>query len=129
MDGGSRPIATRDRPIKIEIDPHGKPANTPGANLDEVKAHEILGRAAAHLRERAAAYDQPEGERSMGRAVAAFNAITGFELEESHGWLLLQMVKDARLFHAPGYHADSAEDCAAYAALKAEAKAKEANAR
>lgn len=65
----------------------------------------------------------------MGRAVAAFNAITGrqdgAELRESEGWLLLQLLKDARLFTRPDvYHADSAEDCIAYAALKAEAMAR-----
>lgn len=74
------------------------------------------------MRDRAATYDKPEGERSMGRAVLAFNAITGRDLTEPEGWLLLQVLKDVRLFQRPGYHADSAEDCIAYAALKAEAK-------
>lgn len=75
------------------------------------------------MRDRAATYDKPDGERSMGRAVEAFNAITGRDLTEPEGWLLLQVLKDVRLFQRPGYHADSAEDCIAYAALKAEAKA------
>jgi hypothetical protein len=74
------------------------------------------------MRDRAATYDNPEGERSMGKAVQAFNAITGRDLTEPEGWLLLQVLKDVRLFQRPGYHADSAEDCIAYAALKAEAK-------
>ena len=74
------------------------------------------------MKERAATYDKPDGERSMGRTVAAFNAITGRDLTEPEGWLLLQILKDVRLFQRPGYHADSAEDCIAYAALKAEAK-------
>lgn len=91
-------------------------------------ATELLERAAQHMRDRANTYDQPQGERSMGRAVAAFNAITGREgsaaLRESEGWLLLQLLKDARLFTRPDfYHADSAEDCIAYAALKAESMA------
>jgi hypothetical protein len=85
-------------------------------------APELLGRAAAHMHERAATYDDPEGERSMGKAVTAFNAITGHSLTESEGWLLLQVLKDVRLFTRKAYHADSAEDCIAYAALKAEAK-------
>lgn len=58
----------------------------------------------------------------MGKTVAAFNAVTGRDLSEAEGWLLLQLLKDVRLFQRPGYHADSAEDCIAYAALKAEAK-------
>ena len=92
--------------------------------MTTVDALDLLDRAAGHMRDRAATYDQPEGERSMGRAVAAFNAITGRDLTEAEGWLLLQVLKDVRLFTRPGYHADSAEDCVAYAALKAEAKAR-----
>lgn len=89
-----------------------------------VNAIALLDRAAGHMRDRASTYDQPGGERSMGRTVQAFNAITGRDLSEAEGWLLLQLLKDVRLFARPGYHADSAEDCAAYAALKAEAKAR-----
>jgi hypothetical protein len=89
-----------------------------------MKADELLSQAARHMNDRAATYDKPEGERSMGRAVQAFNAITGRDLAEPEGWLLLQVLKDVRLFQQPGYHADSAEDCIAYAALKAEAKLK-----
>jgi len=90
------------------------------------RAPELLNKAAAHMQERAATYDKPEGERSMGQAVLAFNAVTGRNLTEPEGWLLLQLLKDVRLFQRPGYHSDSAEDCIAYAALKAEAKAREA---
>jgi hypothetical protein len=87
-----------------------------------VQAPELLGRAARHMHDRASTYDAPGGERSMGKAVTAFNAITGHTLSESEGWLLLQVLKDVRLFTRAAYHADSAEDCIAYAALKAEAK-------
>lgn len=86
----------------------------------------LLERAAGHMSERATTYDSPEGERSMGSTVTAFNAITGRDLAEAEGWLLLQLLKDVRLFQRPGYHADSAEDGIAYAALKGEAKAREA---
>ncbi|CAG4906327.1 hypothetical protein [Paraburkholderia saeva] len=85
----------------------------------------LLAAAEEHMRDRAAQYDKPEGERSMGTTVIAFNAITGRNLAEAEGWLLLQLLKDVRLFQRPGYHADSAEDCIAYAALKAEAKGRE----
>lgn len=93
-----------------------------------MKAPQLLERAAGHMRDRSATYDQPQGERSMGKTVQAFNVITGRDLSESEGWLLLQLLKDVRLFQRPGYHADSAEDCIAYSALKAEAKAAEAGA-
>lgn len=91
-----------------------------------VTAHGVLARAAGHMQARAATYDEPGGERSMGKAVMAFNAITGRDLDGSEGWLLLQLLKNVRLFTADGYHKDSAEDAAAYTALMAEAKAAEA---
>lgn len=87
-----------------------------------VQAPELLGRAARHMHDRASTYDSPGGARSMGKAVTAFNAITGHTLSESEGWLLLQVLKDVRLFTRSAYHADSAEDCIAFAALKAEAR-------
>ena len=89
------------------------------------KAPQILSKAALLMAERGKQYDKPEGERSMGKAVAAFNCITGHALTEAEGWLLLQVLKDVRLWQRPGYHEDSAEDCVAYAALKAEAKSRE----
>lgn len=86
-------------------------------------APEFLDQAAQHMRDRAATYDKPEGERSMGNTVAAFNIITGHNLSEAEGWLLMQILKDVRQFSNPAFHRDSAEDCVAYAALKAEALA------
>lgn len=97
------------------------PANT----TTKPTAPELLAKAAQHMLDRAATYDAPQGERSMGKCVAAFNAITGQDLTEAEGWLLMQVLKDVRLFTRAGYHADSAEDCIAYAALTAEAKARE----
>lgn len=91
-----------------------------------MNAPDILTRAAQHMRDRAATYDKPEGERSMAQTVAAFNAVTGRNLTEAEGWLLMDILKQVRLFARPGYHADSAEDHVAYAALMAEAKAREA---
>ena len=85
-------------------------------------APELLSKASAIMAERGKQYDKPDGERSMGRAVGAFNCIAGRDLTEAEGWLLLQTLKDVRLWQRPGYHQDSAEDCIAYAALKAEAK-------
>lgn len=86
----------------------------------------FLDRAKLLMKDRGQAYDKPEGERSMGKAVAAFNAITDHKLTEAEGWLLLQMLKDARQWQSPAFHADSAEDGVAYSALKSEALAREA---
>lgn len=73
------------------------------------------------LEQRGKDYDQENGERSMERTIIAFNAITGKQLTEAEGWLLLQLLKDVRQWTAPAYHHDSALDCVAYSALKAEA--------
>lgn len=87
-------------------------------------APDMLMKASELLLERGREYDSKTGERSMGKAVDAFNAITGIGLSEAEGWLLLQILKDCRQWQRPVYHQDSAEDCIAYAALKAEALAR-----
>ena len=90
--------------------------------IKQKTACDFLSTALSLLEERGKDYDQPQGERSMGRTVAAFNSITNKELTEAEGWLLLQILKDVRQWQNPDkYHADSAEDCVSYAALKAEA--------
>ena len=92
-------------------------------------ASQLLNKASALMEQRGQQYDQPQGERSMGRAVAALNLILGREaLTESEGWLLLQILKDVRDRQRPVPHADSLEDCVAYAALKAEARLAEVKA-
>lgn len=86
-----------------------------------MKATDILEKAAQHMRDRAATYDKPEGERSMGKTVAAFNAITGRNLTMAEGWLMLAVLKQVRVFQAPEKpHVDSLEDGPAYLALMAE---------
>lgn len=89
-----------------------------------MKAHQILEAAAGHMRDRAVTYDKPEGERSMGATVAAFNVITGHKLTEEQGWLFMQLLKAVRSQHG-AYRADSYEDGAAYAALAGEAAARD----
>lgn len=112
------------KPIK-EIMPHPYDLQFRPEEAAKASAPELLNKAADLLTARGKQYDRPEGERSMGKAVSAFNAITGRNLSESEGWLLLQVLKDVRLFQKPGYHQDSAEDCIAYASLKAESKQSE----
>ena len=84
-------------------------------------AEQFLHQAAELMAERGKEYDKPSGERSMGNAVVAFNAITGRDLSEHEGWLLMSLVKRVRQYSTPNYHKDSAEDAVAYAALEAEA--------
>lgn len=92
------------------------------------RAPDILEAAAGHMRDRAATFDKPEGERSMAQTVAIFNQFHGAGMTEAQGWHFMQILKDVRLFTRDGYHQDSGEDCVAYAALKCEAKAREGGA-
>lgn len=84
-------------------------------------ASAILMAAARHMRERAATYDRPAGERSIAATVAAFQAITGDGLvnTEERGWLFMVLLKAVRA-QAGAYKADNYEDLAAYAALMGE---------
>ena len=88
-----------------------------------ISAPELLKKAADIMEERGRQYDSMQGERSMGKAVAAFNIITGRDLRESEGWMLMQILKDVRDNATPKHpHEDSLSDCIAYSALKAEAR-------
>lgn len=88
----------------------------------KITAPQLLNKAATLMEQRGAQYDKPEGERSMGATVAAFNIITGRDLTESEGWLLMQVLKDVRDRQRSTPHQDSLEDGIAYSALKAEAR-------
>lgn len=101
------------------------PSAEPHVKVKTPTAIDLLDFAAGHMRARAATYDRPGGERSMAQTVKVFNAFHGTALTEAQGWHFMQILKDVRLFTAPGYHADSAEDGISYAALKAEAKQSE----
>lgn len=89
-----------------------------------VTAPSILEAAAGHMKDRAATYDKPEGERSMVATVQAFKAVTGHELTEEQGWLFMQLLKAVRSQQG-AYRADSYEDGAAYVALAGEAAARD----
>lgn len=86
------------------------------------KAADLLDRAGQHMKDRAATYDKPEGERSMAATVAAFNAQTGRDLTESEGWLLMVNLKIVRDRQRERPHRDSIEDLVAYGALYGEAR-------
>lgn len=108
---------------------NGAPGKTPTAPISEFtvmpvdSAPGMLQAAFQHMLDRAAVYDSPEGERSMGKTIDIFNTITGRDLTEAEGWLIMQILKDVRQWSREGYHQDSAEDSIAYAALKSEALA------
>lgn len=91
-------------------------SNNRGSN---VKANEILRQAADVIEERGKLRDTPEGERSMARAVAAFNVLTGASMTELEGWMFMSVLKLSRAT-AGAAHLDDFTDLAGYAALAAE---------
>lgn len=60
----------------------------------------------------------------MARTVMAFNAVTGQDLTEAQGWLMLAILKMVRDNQTQAPHRDSCEDFIAYASLYAEARLK-----
>lgn len=88
----------------------------------KVTADSILQRGADHIKDRASQRDNEGGERSMKRAVDAFNAAEGESLTEAQGWRFMVMLKYARAT-AGNFNIDDYEDMAAYAALAAECEA------
>ena len=86
-------------------------------------ANHFLEDALNHLGNRASTYDNPQGERSMGRTVKAFAALTDIQLTEEQGWLFMEVLKQVRSLQGK-FKADSYEDLAGYAALRGEAAAK-----
>jgi hypothetical protein len=94
--------------------------------IKKVYAHEFLEAGAGHLKDRAEIYDKDgdyDGERSMGRTVAMFNALYGTNLSEEQGWQFMSILKMVRSIQG-GYKADNYEDQAAYAALAGETAAR-----
>lgn len=83
-------------------------------------AAQILTNAAGHLKDRAVTYDNKQGERSIGKTVEMFNALTGHKLTEEQGWKFMALLKLVRSEQG-AYKADNYEDLSAYAALAGEA--------
>jgi len=82
-------------------------------------AEDLLRSAAQIIEERGKERDLPHGERSMRRAVEAFNALTGRALSETEGWLFMAVLKIARSRAGNGC-LDDYLDGAAYIALAGE---------
>lgn len=82
-------------------------------------APELLLEAADAIAQRAEQRDRADGERSMRRAVAAFNAMYDTRLTEVQGWQFMALLKMAR-GHGGRTHRDDYVDQAAYAALAGE---------
>lgn len=89
----------------------------------EMKAHEFLEAGLGHMKDRAATYDAPDGERSMGKTVDMFRALTGIEMSEEQGWKFMCCLKLVRSEQG-AFRADNYEDLGAYAGLSGEAASK-----
>lgn len=88
-----------------------------------VQAAAVLEAGAQHMRDRAATYDKPEGERSMEKVVQMFNLFTGHNLTETEGWRFMLFLKLVRSTQG-NFKLDNFEDAVAYEALAAESAAK-----
>lgn len=71
------------------------------------------------MRDRAAQRDTQNGERSMARAVAIFNAWTDYKLTEEDGWRFMIALKQAREIQG-NFNGDDYEDLTAYGGLLGE---------
>lgn len=90
-----------------------------------IDADEILQVANEAIVQRGVMYDSTgqQQERSMGKVVAMFNALTGHELTNEQGWKFMCLLKLARSEQGE-FSLDSFIDLAAYAALAGEEAAK-----
>lgn len=98
----------------------GYPESATEGESSRVQAPDLLEAAYKHMSDRAATYDSPEGERSMGKTVEAFNAITGHKLTEESGWMFMTLLKMVRSTQGD-FKSDNYEDAVAYEALRGEA--------
>ena len=90
-----------------------------------IGADEILQVANEAIAQRGVMYDSTgqQQERSMGKVVTMFNALTGHELTIEQGWKFMCLLKLARSEQGE-FSLDSFIDLAAYAALAGEEAAK-----
>lgn len=96
----------------------------PHCGWQDFSAAAFLQAGIKHMASRASTYDKPHGERSMGKTVAAFNAITDHKLTEEQGWLLMGILKMVRSQQGD-FKADNYEDEASYAGLRGECAARD----
>lgn len=116
-DGIGPIMSMPGRTLDLSINPIG-PGFVPPEALEK-KAPQFCRRAAELMEERAAGRDKPSGERSMSRAIATFNAMTGHKLSVEDGWLFMVYLKHARMRQGK-FVIDDYEDAVAYEALMAE---------
>lgn len=115
---------------KLELAPEPDGDGPLTIELVPCTADAILDRAAGHMRDRAATYDAPGGERSMGKVAAIARVLYADQLArgeytEEMAWGLQVVLKLVRSSQG-AYRADNYEDMAAYSALMGESAGREA---
>ena len=85
------------------------------------RAQDILIQAADLIQARAEQRDHADGERSIPRAVAMFNDLTGNGLSDRDGWILMALLKLSRA-QGGRFVVDDYIDAAAYIALACESE-------
>lgn len=100
------------------------PSDDEGDNRSPHPAPAFLEAGAQHMRDRAEQRDTPGGERSMAKAVNAFNTMYGFDLSEEEGWQFMVLLKMSRA-SSGAYVQDDYEDQAAYSGLAGEAASRD----
>lgn len=85
----------------------------------KVPAPNILAKAIQTMQNRAQERDAENGERSMAKTVAMFNAYRGYNLTESDGWAFMVFLKLARGVQG-AYNEDDYVDGSAYFSLLGE---------
>lgn len=90
-------------------------------STEHTTASDILIAGAEAIDDRAASRDLPDGERTMGRAVATFNAwrANSGPVTETEGWIFMVLLKLCR-GNAGTHNLDDYIDAAAYVALAGE---------
>ncbi len=84
----------------------------------KVPASDLLKSSLQTLIDRGTKRDTPDGERSMARTVAIFNAWTGSGMSEEDGWKFMVALKMARMTRK--FNIDNYVDAQSYFALLGE---------
>ena len=95
-----------EQEIQTVVDNHFTPTSI--NLLDEVKSIQ---------EQRAAEYEQSQGERSFAKIATIYNTLRGADLKPSDIALILSILKDVRLYSQDGLHRDSVIDKISYASL------------
>jgi len=123
--------AEKPNPVAIRVEEKPIVESTPQPKVQPQKkellllenrnanAPQILANAINCIGNRAQERDQPNGERSMTKAVNSFNALTGHKLTEREGWVFMAILKLSRS-QAGRHQLDDYVDGCAYIALAGE---------